>query len=302
MSTSWSWYVIVIVAINIIGCAWLLFANAKSTPGDTTGHVWDGNLSEYNNPLPMWWVGLYVLTIIFGIGYLALYPGLGANAGMLGWTSAKEHDADVAETNKQLEALFAQFKGKSVADLAHDPKALVVGQNVFANNCVPCHGSAAKGVRGAGYPNLTDTDWLYGGAPDDVVKSITDGRNGAMPPWGPVLGDAGVEAAANYVLQLSGQKYDAAKAAAGKEKYDQFCVACHGPDGKGNQQIGAPDLVHHDSVDSWIYGGDLATIETTIRGGRTGKMPTWGPTLGPDRLRLVAAGVLSQQGQGKQDK
>jgi cytochrome c oxidase cbb3-type subunit 3 len=288
MTSPWSWFVILLVAINILGSVWLLVINAKASPGETTGHVWDEDLTEYNKPLPMWWVGLFVITIVFGAGYLAFYPGLGNTAGISGWTSVKEHDAEVAATNAKLDALFAQYRNSSIADLVNDPKALAIGHGVFANNCAACHGSAARGA--PGYPNLTDNDWLFGGDPETVVKTITDGRTGTMPPWGAVLGDEGVENVANYVLQLSNQKFDAAKADAGKAKYMTLCIACHGPDGKGNKAIGAPNLTD----DIWLYGGDLATIEATIRNGRSGQMPAWGALLGPDRIRLVAAWVLAQ--------
>ncbi len=294
MTTSWSWFVILIVVLNIAGSVWLLIANAKSGPGETTGHTWDEDLTEYNKPLPMWWVGLFVISIVFGAGYLAFYPGLGNTVGIGGWTSAKEHDADVAATNAKLDKMFEQYRDRTVAELENDPKALEIGHNVFANNCAACHGSAARGA--PGFPNLTDDDWLFGGDPDTVVKTVTEGRTAAMPPWGAVLGDDGVEAVANYVLELSHQKHDPAKAEAGKAKFMTLCIACHGPEGKGNQAIGAPNLTD----DIWLYGGDLATIEATIRNGRNGQMPAWGPLLGSDRVRLVAAWVLAQSRPAKQ--
>ena len=289
MTTFWSIFVIVIVVGNIVGSAWLLFANSRDSSADkTTGHVWDEDLTEYNKPLPLWWVGLFVATIVFGVGYLVVYPGLGAYAGVTGWTSAKEHDRDVADADAKSAELFATFRDKKLTDLGNDPKALAIGHNVFANNGIGCHGSAARG--GPGFPNLTDNDWLYGGDPDTVVATITNGRTGVMPPWGPVLGDPGVENVANYVLALSGQKNDATKAEAGKTQFMTMCIACHGPDGKGNTVVGAPNLT--DGI--WLYGGDLASIEATIRNGRNGQMPAWGKVLGPDRVRLVAAWVLAQ--------
>lgn len=288
MSAFWSWFVIVIVAVNILGAVWILFANMKSVPGETTGHVWDGDLSEYNKPLPRWWVGLFLGSVLFAIGYLVLYPGLGAFAGTEGWTSARQHDADVAATNARLEKVFARFRDEPVEQLAADPAALSIGRNVFANNCAACHGSDARG--NAGYPNLTDHDWLYGGSPQQVVTTITGGRSGVMPAWQAAVGEQGVTELANYVLSLSGQPHDGAAATAGKVRFETLCVACHGADGKGNQVLGAPNLTD----DTWLYGGDLATIEATIRNGRNGQMPAWGPQLGADRVRLVAAWVLSQ--------
>ena len=289
MTSFWSIFIIVIVVGNIVGSAWLLFANSRDSSADkTTGHVWDEDLTEYNKPLPLWWVGLFVATIVFGVGYLIVYPGLGAYAGVTGWTSAKEHDRDVADADAKSAELFATFRDKKLTDLGNDPKALAIGHNVFANNCIGCHGSAARG--GPGFPNLTDGDWLFGGDPDTGVATITNGRTGVMPPWGPVLGDPGVENVANYVLALSGQKNDATKAEAGKAQFMTMCIACHGPDGKGNTVVGAPNLT--DSI--WLYGGELASIEATIRNGRNGQMPAWGKVLGPDRVRLVAAWVLAQ--------
>lgn len=289
MTTSWSIFVIVIVAANIAGSAWLLFANSRDSSAEkTTGHVWDEDLTEYNKPLPLWWVGLFVGSIVFGIGYLVVYPGLGAYAGAIGWTSAKEHDRDVADADAKTAEVLATFHDRSIADLGNDPKALAIGHNVFANNCIACHGSAARG--GPGFPNLTDGDWLFGGDADTVVATITNGRAGVMPPWGTVIGDDGVENVANYVLSLSGASHDAAKAQVGKTQFMTMCIACHGGDGKGNTVIGAPNLT--DNI--WLYGGDLASVEATIRNGRRGEMPAWGKALGPDRVRLVAAWVLAQ--------
>lgn len=289
MTSFWSVFISVIVVANIAGSAWLLFANARdSSPDKTTGHIWDEDLTEYNKPLPLWWVGLFVGSIVFGIGYLVVYPGFGAFAGVTGWTSAKEHDSDVTEANAKLDAILAEFRDRPIDALSRDRKAIEIGHNVFANNCAACHGSAARG--GPGFPNLTDDDWLYGNAPDTVVATITNGRTGVMPPWGTALGDAGVENVAEYVLSLSGKAHDASKAEAGKAQFMTMCIACHGPDGKGNQAIGAPNLTD----DVWLYGSDLASIEATIRNGRNGQMPAWDKPLGADRIRLVAAWVLAQ--------
>jgi cytochrome c oxidase cbb3-type subunit 3 len=216
-----------------------------------------------------------------------LYPGFGSFAGTLGWTSNKEHEADVAANNRQLETLFAKFRDRGPGELAHDPSALAIGRNLFANHCAACHGSGGRGA--PGFPNLTDSDWLYGGAPDTVMQSIAQGRAGTMPPMGAVLGsDRAVADVAQYVRQLAGLGHNDVIAHAGKERFT-VCAACHGVDGKGNPALGAPNLTD----DAWLYGGDFGTLEATIRDGRHGRMPAWLPILGEDRVRLVAAYVLS---------
>lgn len=291
MTAAWGYYVALLVLVNVVGAVWLLFATAKRQPqeqaADTTGHVWDEDLTEYNNALPRWWLGLFLLTVLFAAGYLVFYPGFGSAPGTLGWTSAKQVSADLAENNRKLEAVFARFRDVPIGDLQRDPQALEIGRNVFANNCAMCHGSDARGAKG--YPNLTDNDWLYGGTPDQVLTTITGGRAGAMPPLGAALGPQGVDEVANYVLSLSGAAHDAALAAAGKARF-VICAACHGPEGKGNVVLGAPNLTDN----TWLYGGSLDDIKTTVTNGRNGKMPAWGEILGKDRVRLVEAWVLSQ--------
>jgi cytochrome c oxidase cbb3-type subunit 3 len=255
---------------------------------DTTGHIWDEDLTEYNKPLPRWWLGLFLLTVIFAAGYLVFYPGFGAIAGTLGWTQTGEVKADLAENNRRLEAVFSRFRDSSVEQLEHNPEALNFGRNVFVNNCAACHGSDARGAKG--YPNLTDNDWLFGGAPDQVLTTILNGRGGVMPPLGAALGDQGVNEVANYALSLSGGKADPALAEAGKVRFVTICAACHGPEGKGNIAIGAPNLT--DNI--WLYGSTLDDIKASVRDGRSGKMPAWGEILGKDRARLVQAWVLAQ--------
>jgi cytochrome c oxidase cbb3-type subunit 3 len=290
MTAGWGIFVALLVLINVVGALWLLFATSRRAPQeeDTTGHVWDEDLSEYNNALPRWWLGMFLLTVVFAAGYLVFYPGFGAIAGTLGWTSGGEVKADLAENNRRLEAVFSRFRDRGVEELEHDPEALNFGRNVFVNNCAACHGSDARGAKG--YPNLTDGDWLYGGAPDQVITTILNGRGGVMPPLGAALGDQGVNEVANYVLTLSGGKADPALAEAGKARFITICAACHGPEGKGNIAIGAPNLT--DNI--WLYGSTLDDIKTSVRDGRSGKMPAWEPIIGKDRARLVGAWVLAQ--------
>jgi len=238
--------------------------------------------------LPRWWLGMFLLTVVFAAGYLVFYPGFGAIAGTLAWTSTGEVKADLAENNRKLEAVFSRFRDRGIEELEHDPEALNFGRNVFVNNCAACHGSDARGAKG--YPNLTDVDWLYGGTPDQVITTILNGRGGVMPPLGAALGDQGVNEVANYVLTLSGGKADPALAEAGKARFITICAACHGPEGKGNIAIGAPNLT--DNI--WLYGSTLDDIKASVRDGRSGKMPAWEPIIGKDRARLVGAWVLAQ--------
>ena len=296
MTGFWSTYIIVITAITLIGLAWLLFATARPKPqdkaGGTTGHTWDEDLTELNNPLPRWWLGMFVLSMLFALAYLVLYPGLGNIRGALGWTSDKEVADQVTATNSRLQGVFAKFRDQSLDTLSHDEEALKIGRNIFVNNCAACHGSDARGA--TGFPNLADKDWLYGGDADSVLTSIRNGRSGAMPALGGVLGDGGVEEVANYVRSLSGLSHDAIKASAGKTRFEMICAACHGPQGKGNPLLGAPNLTD----ETWLYGSSLATIEETVNYGRNGKMPAWSTLLGNDRTRLVAAWVLAQSAHG----
>lgn len=294
MSPFWNGYIIVLTVINIIGIVLLLFVTARRrTTGkadhDSTGHVWDGDLTELNHPLPRWWFGMFVLSVIFAIGYLALYPGMGNFAGQLGWTSAGAAERDTATFNQQLETLYGSFRDRSLEDLATDPAAVKVGRNVFANNCAACHGSDARGARS--YPNLVDNDWLYGGDPDTILASVLHGRNGMMPALAAALPNGGVDEVANYVLSLSELPHDRRLAIAGKPKFESICAACHGVSGKGNHTLGAPDLTD----DIWLHDrGDLESIRTAINHGRKNSMPAWQDLIGTDRARLATAWILAQ--------
>ena len=299
MSGGWSLYVIALTVLNIVGLVWLLLATARGgapatpeQPVETMGHVWDGDIAELNNPLPRWWLWLFVLSVVFSIGYLVFYPGLGNFAGRLGWTSGGEVERTLATTNAKLESLYAGFRDRPLAELARDPAATKVGRNVFANQCAACHGSDARGAKG--YPNLVDADWLYGGDPDAVLASVLHGRHGMMPPLAATLPGDGVDEVAHYVLSLSGQDHDQRLAALGKPKFETICSACHGVAGTGNTALGAPNLTD----DVWLHGGgDLAAIREAIVYGRSGTMPAWEPLIGTDRARLAAAWVLSQAAQ-----
>jgi cytochrome c oxidase cbb3-type subunit 3 len=247
--------------------------------------VWDEDLDEYNNPLPMWWIWLFVITIVFSLGYLWLYPGLGSFEGAWKWTSAGEYQAEVQLAERQVAPMFERFAKVDLKALSGDPEARGMGQKLFVSYCAQCHASDARG--GRGFPNLTDEKWNYGGEPEVIEKSILDGRNGMMPPLGASLGPEKTKDVANYVRSLSGLKHDAARAARGKETFVTICAACHGPEGKGNQAIGALDLT--DKV--WQYGSSEETIIETITLGRTGTMPPHREFLGEPRVRVLAAYV-----------
>lgn len=293
MSASWTAFIVVLTVGNIAACVWLLWWTSRRRTGgepeaSTTGHVWDGDLTEYNKPLPRWWLNLFYATIVFGVGYLALYPGLGAFAGVLGWSQAQKHAEDLAAADAKLAPLYAKYAGAPVGELVRDAAAVQLGRSVFANNCATCHGSDARGAKG--FPNLVDADWLWGGDPDAVLKSILDGRTGAMPPLGEALGPRGTSEVAVYVRSLSGHAGDPVLASAGAKHYATLCVACHGADGKGNPALGAPDLTDA----TWLHGGSFDEVRDTVRAGRTGTMPAHGPLLGEARARLAAAFVLSR--------
>jgi cytochrome c oxidase cbb3-type subunit III len=288
MSPLASTIVAVVTTLNVLACAWLIWWTALKRPGEVAegevkDHVWDGDLRERNNPLPRWWLILFFLTIGFAFVYFLLYPGVGR--GVLGWSEDRQYSEEVQRAQRQYAPMYAAFAGRSVVDLARDSKALALGHSLFANTCINCHGSDARGA--PGFPDLTDHHWLHGGDPQSIVQSITFGREGIMPPLGAVLGEQGVDEVVAYVLSLSGRPAPADKVAAGKARF-VLCAACHGADGRGNQTIGAPNLT--DNV--WLYGGSPATIRKTIMEGRHGKMPAhqW---LGEDRIRVLAAYVYS---------
>ena len=285
----WSVYITVITIASIIACGVLLWklSTKRLAPGQkpgVMGHVWDENLEEYNNPLPRWWMWLFWITLAFGVIYLVLYPGLGRFAGVLKWSSTGQYQNEMAKAKEKYEPIFAKYAAMDIPAVAADPQAGEIGQRLFLNYCAQCHASDARG--GRGFPNLTDKDWLYGGSPEAITASITNGRQGMMPPW-PQLGDEAIKNLANYVLSLSGRTHDSLRAAQGKEVFMTTCVACHGADGKGNQALGAPSLTD----DVWLYGGGESAIIETIAKGRHGVMPAWGAFLDPSKVHLLAAYV-----------
>ncbi len=287
----WSVYISVITLVSIVACAVLLKAlstrKVSAAKADTTGHCWDEDLVELNNPLPRWWIWLFYITIVFGLAYLVLYPGLGTFGGSYQWTSKKQYEEEVAKAEALSAPIYEKYAKTGLKQLAADPAAMAIGQKLFLNNCAQCHASDARG--GRGYPNLSDSDWIYGGAPETIEETIANGRKGVMPAWGALLGDDGVKDMAHYVMSLNGRTYDSLRAARGKDKFMTTCVACHGPEGKGNPAIGAENLTKPDV----LHGADEPSLIETISKGRTSVMPAQKEALGEAKVHILAAYVWS---------
>ena len=292
-SDFWSWWIITIVVGGIVFCIWLLLSNRKSTlpaggTAEATGHVWDESLEELNNPLPRWWIFMFYITIIFGITYLALYPGLGTFEGVLGWTEKGQYEAEVSAADTKYGPLYDKYMNLAIPAVAADEDAMKMGERLYVNYCAVCHGSDARGA--TGFPNLRDGDWLYGGTPEAIKQTIMYGRQGAMPSWEAALGgDKGVDQAANYVRKLAGLSFDEKLAAEGKQKFETLCAGCHMADGTGNVAMGAPNLT--DNI--WLYGGSPRAIKQSIAKGRNGVMPAHAEFLGEAKVHILAAYVYS---------
>lgn len=296
-SNFWSVYVTVITVVGIVACMLLLWfsgkAKAMTANDNTTGHVWDGDLREMNNPLPRWWVWLFVITVVFALIYLYMYPGLGSSPGKLGWTALGQHQAEMEKGEKEVAPLYARFAAMSVPEMAADPQAMSIGERLFLNNCAQCHGSDARGSKG--FPNLSDSDWLYGGAPEQIQETITKGRMGNMPPMAAAVGTPDdVKNVANYVLSLSGSPHDSLRASLGKAKFGA-CAACHGMDGKGNQAMGAPNLTD----DIWLHGYGENAIMAMINNGKVNQMPAQEGKLSAGQIHVLAAYVWSRSNGSK---
>ncbi|MHC6226540.1 cytochrome-c oxidase, cbb3-type subunit III [Pseudomonas sp. X10] len=300
MTTFWSTYISVLTIGSLIGLTWLLLSTrkgeSKSTTDQTMGHSFDG-IEEYDNPLPKWWFWLFVGTLVFAVGYLVLYPGLGNWKGILpgyenGWTGANEWQKEMDKADAKFGPIFAKYAAMPVEEVAKDPQALKMGSRLFASNCSVCHGSDAKGAYG--FPNLTDNDWRWGGEPETIKASIMNGRHGVMPAWAEVIGEQGVADVSAFVLaNLDGRSLPEgikADVANGQKIFAANCVACHGPEGKGTPAMGAPDLTH---PQAFIYGSSFAQLQQTIRYGRQGQMPAQQDIQGNDKVHLLAAYVYS---------
>jgi cytochrome c oxidase cbb3-type subunit 3 len=291
VSGGWSIYVGLITVVSLAACLVLLAIASKRkvmANDNTTGHVWDEDLRELNNPLPRWWMWLFIITVVFSAVYLALYPGLGSFAGTLGWSSTGQHDNEMKKAEDALAPVYAKYRAMDAAALAKDAQAMGIGERLFLNNCSQCHGSDARGSKG--FPNLTDGDWLYGGGFDTVKETIAKGRNGVMPPMAAAVGSADdVRNVAHYVLSLSGSAHDSIAASQGKAKF-AVCAACHGPEGKGNPAIGAPNLT--DKV--WLHGFGEQAIVSIVTNGKNNLMPAQASRLTADQIHVLAAYVLSK--------
>jgi cytochrome c oxidase cbb3-type subunit 3 len=288
-SDFWSNYVAIASLGSIALCALLLWLVARAkVPGGTdgtTGHVWDEDLREANNPMPRWWVGLFVITIVFGLAYLVAYPGLGSYKGELAWSTENEYATDLAKATRELEPVYAAYAAMPIERVAGEPAATAIGERLFLNNCAQCHGSDARGSKG--FPNLADGDWLHGGAPEKIKESITRGRTGVMPPMAEAIGTPeDVKNVANYVLSLSGSPHDSVRAGLGKSKFSA-CAACHGVAGTGNPAVGAPNLV--DRV--WLHGYGQEAIISIINTGRTNQMPGQQGRLTEAQIHVLASYV-----------
>jgi cytochrome c oxidase cbb3-type subunit 3 len=292
----WSLYVAILTLVSVLACGYLLYHMGKmrmkkGAAPDTTGHVWDEDLSEYNNPLPRWWMWLFYITIVFGLVYLVLYPGLGTFKGVLGWTSAGAYTSETRAADASIAPLYAKYLAMDVKQVAADPAAQAMGERLFLNNCAQCHGSDAGGS--FGIPNLRDRDWLYGGEPEQIKASITNGRNGIMPAQAGVLSPENIANVVDYVRSLSGLPADSLKVQLGKPIFMASCAACHGPDGKGNITLGAPNLT--DNI--WLYSSQPAVITETVTKGRgvagaaVTRMPAHKDLLDEGKIQVLAAYV-----------
>lgn len=318
MSSFWSIWITVLSLVVIAGCFILLKVCSKNTTdvkeGESMGHSFDG-IEEMNNPLPKWWSYMFYITIVFGLIYLALYPGLGNYQGLLGWSSANQsigtdkgikadsaaavelankegrwvqYDQEVKQADDKYGPIFAAYLATPLEELVKNQEALKVGGRLFLQNCAQCHGSDARGSKG--FPNLTDGDWLYGGDLATIKTTIMSGRHGMMPPKGGLpIEDSEIAGLAEYVVKLSGRDHDATLAAQGQGSFMKGCFACHGMDAKGNKFMGAPDLTD----DIWLYGGGRGVIEESIKHGRSGVMPAWKDVLGEEKVHVITAYVYS---------
>jgi len=293
MPAFWAWFVAAGTIAFVIWCVWLISWAGKQGPQnkedeDLVGHKWDGDLEEWNNPAPKWWLYLYFGTIVWAIAYLVIYPGLGITEGLLDWSQQGQYEEEMQAAEARYEPIYERFAAMDFATLAQDPDAQKLGGSLFASYCTTCHGSDAHGA--SGYPNLTDDDWLWGNSEANIIATITNGRNGVMASWAAALGsDEGVDNMVRYVQSLSSPAEADEAAMTSKPMFTTVCAACHMPDGTGNPALGTPDLT--DEI--WLYGSSTEAIRKSIADGRLGVMPPHGELLGEKRTKILAAYVYS---------
>lgn len=289
MSTGMSLFVIIGTLGSLLGLFLLLQFNRKvSKPGQTTGHSYDG-IEEYDNPLPAWWYWGFIFTIVFALGYLAYYPGLGNFKGLGNWSQISQLEKELKLADEKYGPIFAKYREIPVAELTQVSAAMKMGRRIYVNNCSVCHGATGGGS--FGFPNLTDEEWMWGDSAEDIFTTISMGRNAAMLAWGDILGNDGVSDVAEFVEQMASREVDVAAAKRGEVHFKTYCVACHGADGKGQKIFGAPDLTN----EIWLYGNSRARIEHVIRNGRNGVMPSFKNKLGADKVHILTAFVKSLQ-------
>ncbi|MFC7421309.1 cytochrome-c oxidase, cbb3-type subunit III [Iodobacter arcticus] len=287
-SIFWNYWIAIIVIGGIVAMTLLLMSQGvvklkKGENADVTGHKWDDDLEEYNNPLPGWWVMMFYMTIVFSVVYLVLYPGIWG--GVWKWTSTNQYGKEVVQADSKYQHLYDKYSKMPIASISNSQEAMDMGKRLYLTYCIQCHGADARGAKG--FPNLTDGEWLHGGSPEKILETIAKGRHGQMPAFGAVFGEEKVKDAANYVLQLAGKPRNELRASRGAETFKQVCVACHGVEGKGNQDLGAPNLTDN----NWLYGGSEAVIIETITNGRSNVMPAWKEFLGDAKVHLLAGYV-----------
>ena len=296
MAAFWAWFVAAGTIAFVIWCVWLIRWASKQGPQgkadeDLVGHKWDGDLEEWNNPAPKWWLYLYFMTIAWAVGYMIVYPGIGAYEGLLGWSQEGQYEAEMQAAADRYEPIYTAFAEMDFETLAADPQARKLGASLYASYCTTCHGSDARGA--TGYPNLADDDWIWGNTEAQLTATLANGRNAIMPQLAPALGgDAGVDNMVRYVRSLSGLIEADAGAMSAQPLFTALCAACHNADGTGNQLLGGPNLTD----DVWLYGSSDVDVRTTILNGRNGVMPAHGQLLGDKRTKILAAYVdgLSQ--------
>ena len=288
----WSWWVTIPTVLGLLWCAWLAYSNSRAVAldeqeeGESTEHVWDEDIRENNNPLPKWWLNLFYITVVFSFGYLILYPGLGSYQGLLGWSELGEYQDELDDADAKYAPLYEKYGSQSLQELGQNHEAMGTASRLFSTNCSICHGADARGT--AGFPNLRDDKWLYGGDGETVKFSITNGRMGVMPGWLPAVGEQGVAELTEYLISLRQTPSNPQLAVAGAEKFKIFCVACHGVEATGNPALGAPNLTD----DAWLYGGSSKAISESISLGRQGVMPAHKDLLNESQIHLLTAYIL----------